>query len=57
MDQGIIIRNFKCNYRKTLFQHMLAEIEEKDKYETIKSKKFIIMFIVEAWNDTYVCHE
>ena len=42
MDQGIIIRNFKCNYRKTLVQHMLAEIEEKDKYETIKSKQFIV---------------
>jgi hypothetical protein len=28
---------------------MLAEIEEKDKYETIKSKQFIIMFNVEAW--------
>jgi len=41
IDQGII-SNFKCNYRKTLVQHMLAEIEEKDKYEAI-------MFIVEAW--------
>ena len=62
MNQGII-RNFKCNYWKTLFQHILAEIEEKDKYETIKCKQFI----VEAWKrvseiyksitDTYVCHE
>jgi len=41
MDQGIT-SNFKCNYRKTLIQHTLAEIEEKDKYEAI-------MFIVEAW--------
>jgi len=41
MDQGIT-SNFKCNYRKTLVQHTLAEIEENDKYEAI-------MFIVEAW--------
>ena len=47
MDQGIIAA-FKCYYRKLIVLDMLNQIEEKEKYEQIKTKQSII-FISEAW--------
>jgi hypothetical protein len=46
MDQGIIAA-FKFYYRKLIILDMLNQIEEKEKYEQIKTKKSIL-FIYEA---------
>ena len=38
-----------CMYRKLIILDMLNQIEEKEKYEQIKTKQSIL-FIYEAWH-------